>query len=64
MGKHAIRAIGAGFVGRTRPVGAHKAVERDFPILRNEMRSLRHGLSHEEMIEGITVMKRKSSKSD
>ncbi len=28
------------------------------------MRSLRYGLGHEEMIEGITVMKRKSSKSD
>jgi len=28
------------------------------------MRSLRHGLRHEEMIKGITVMKRKSSKSD
>jgi len=28
------------------------------------MRSLRHGLRHEEMIEGITVMKRKSSESD
>src|SRR6266576_1788048 len=28
------------------------------------MRSLRHGLRHEEMVEGIAVMKRKSSKSD
>jgi hypothetical protein len=28
------------------------------------MRSLRHGLRHEQMIEGIAVMKRKSSKSD
>jgi|GEM_PF-2901447 len=28
------------------------------------MRSLSHGLRHKEMIEGITVMKRKSSKSD
>lgn len=28
------------------------------------MRSLHHGLCHEQMIEGITVMKRKSSKSD
>ena len=28
------------------------------------MRSLRHGLRYEEMIKGITVMKRKSSKSD
>jgi hypothetical protein len=28
------------------------------------MRSLRHRLRHEEMIEGITMMKRKSSKSD
>ncbi|MET3616031.1 hypothetical protein ABID16_004380 [Rhizobium aquaticum] len=28
------------------------------------MRTLRHGLRHEEMVKGITVMKRKSSKSD
>ncbi|NRQ18314.1 hypothetical protein BHMPCIPO_05577 [Ensifer sesbaniae] len=28
------------------------------------MRSLRHSLRHEKMIEGITVMKRKSPKSD
>ncbi|MEY9164536.1 hypothetical protein ABIE78_002655 [Sinorhizobium fredii] len=28
------------------------------------MRSLRHGLRHEKMIEGIAVMKRKSRKSD
>ncbi|SEI14755.1 hypothetical protein SAMN05216228_102835 [Rhizobium tibeticum] len=33
-------------------------------ILRNEMRSLRHRLGHEQMIEGIAVMKRKSSKSN
>lgn len=33
------------------------------PILRNEMRSLSHRLGHEQMIEGIAVMKRKSSES-
>lgn len=37
---------------------------RDILILGNEMRSVRHGLCHEKMIEGIAVMKRKSRKSD
>lgn len=37
---------------------------RDILILENEMRSLRHGLRQEKMIEGIAVMKRKSRKSD
>lgn len=49
---------------RIRASHERNAVKRDILLLRNEMHSLRHGLRHEEMIEGITVMKRKSSKSD
>lgn len=74
-GKRAIRAIGAGLVSGTKPVGDHEttgseqsdernAIECGILILGNEMRSLRHGLRHEKMIEGIAVMKRKSRTSD
>lgn len=41
---------------RIRASHERNAVEPDIPILRNEMRSLRHGLRYEEMIEGITVI--------
>ncbi|AAM54892.2 hypothetical protein EV130_11357 [Rhizobium azibense] len=48
-------------------IGAsHKrnAIKRDILIVRNQIRSLRHGLRHEQMIERIAVMKWKSSESD
>jgi hypothetical protein len=65
MGKRATRAIGVGHLGGNKPIGitrrrfgaSHErnAVEPDIPILilRNEMRFLRYGRRHEEMIEGI-----------
>lgn len=62
-------------VSGTKPVGDHEttvseqsdernAIECGILILGNEMRSLRHGLRREKMIEGIAVMKRKSRTSD
>lgn len=49
---------------RIRARHERNTVKRHSPILRNEMCALHHGLCHEEMIERITVMKRKSGKGD